>query len=81
MTTSTTTISQKGQIVLPKFIRDELGIKPADSFNVSLENNRIIVEKALDITDFYGAFSAKKVLTKSEIKNIYQKAVLAKHLK
>lgn len=38
-------IGKKGQITIPKIIRDEKGIKEKDKLIVKLENNNIIVKK------------------------------------
>ena len=71
----TTTISQKGQIVLPKIIRDKLKIKASDTLKVKLEDTKIIVEKASTIDDFYGFIEGKKAVNKKDIKDAFQKAI------
>jgi len=38
--------SSKGQIVIPKEIRDALGIRPGSILNIRLEDKRIILEPA-----------------------------------
>jgi len=38
--------SSKGQIVIPKEIRDALGIKPGSILNILVEGKRIILEPA-----------------------------------
>lgn len=38
----TTTIWPKGQIVIPKDIRDKLDLKPGDSMTVLLKNDKFI---------------------------------------
>ena len=44
---SITVIGERGQITIPKDIRDKEGLKPRDKIIVKIENNQIIVEKAL----------------------------------
>ena len=39
-------VSSKGQVVIPKEIRDKLGIKPGTILNVSIEGKRIVLEPA-----------------------------------
>lgn len=39
-------VSPKGQITLPKQLRDELHIEPKDIVVIALENGRIEIEKA-----------------------------------
>lgn len=41
-------VSSKGQVVIPKEIRDKLGIKPGTILNVSIEGKRIVLEPALE---------------------------------
>ena len=43
-----TKVSSKGQVVIPKEIRDKLGIKPGAILNVSIEGKKIILEPALE---------------------------------
>ena len=44
---SSTVVGERGQITIPKEIRDKEGIKAKDRVVVKTENNRIVVEKAL----------------------------------
>lgn len=43
---NTTTVSSKGQVVLPKPVRDALRIKPGATLGVRLEGTRVILETA-----------------------------------
>jgi AbrB family looped-hinge helix DNA binding protein len=45
--------SSKGQIVIPKEIRDKLGIKPGSVLNVSVEGKRIILEPSPEPPDVF----------------------------
>ena len=38
-------VSKKGQIVIPKIIRDKLGIKPGKYLLIDEKNGRIIIER------------------------------------
>ncbi|MBZ5645060.1 MAG: AbrB/MazE/SpoVT family DNA-binding domain-containing protein [Acidobacteriia bacterium] len=40
---STTTVSTKGQVVVPSSIRRKLGLQPGDSLEASLEGQRIVL--------------------------------------
>jgi len=66
-----TTISQKGQIVVPKDIRDKLNLKPSDSLKVTLGGKNIIVKPLTPLGEFIGMFSVKKPITKKDIKEAY----------
>ncbi len=76
----TTTISSKGQIVVPQAIRQQLGIQPSDTFVVSVQGTTIIVKKVATASNFSGKFPAKKVLSGQEIAKIVKTRVRTKHV-
>jgi AbrB family looped-hinge helix DNA binding protein len=41
-----TTVSEKGQITIPKELRDKLGIRPGQVLEMRAENGRLIATKA-----------------------------------
>jgi AbrB family looped-hinge helix DNA binding protein len=41
-----TTLTSKGQVTIPKEVRDELGLKPHDKIRFSLENGHAVLRKA-----------------------------------
>ena len=44
---SATVVGERGQITIPKAIREKEGLKTKDKVIVKIENNRIVVEKIL----------------------------------
>ncbi len=40
----TVTLSSKGQLVLPKPVRDALGLKPGQRLSITVEDRRIVIE-------------------------------------
>jgi len=44
---SLTTVGERGQITIPKIIREKKGIKSKDKVIVKVENGTIVLEKAL----------------------------------
>lgn len=46
MALPTTTVSSKAQIVLPAEIRRALGIRPGDRLEISVDGERIVLERA-----------------------------------
>ena len=66
-----TTISQKGQIVVPKEIRDKLKIKPADRLKVTIKEKNILIERLSPLDDVVGMFKVDKPITKKDIKTAY----------
>lgn len=74
-----TTVSSKGQIVLPKGIRDILGLEESDVMNVSMKKGRIILEPQTRVEDMLGFVKTKKVLTRTQMKKIIRQAVEKKY--
>ncbi|OGK35630.1 hypothetical protein A3A93_05220 [Candidatus Roizmanbacteria bacterium RIFCSPLOWO2_01_FULL_38_12] len=56
----TSTITQKGQITIPKKIREKLGIRKFDKIIISSEAEYVKVEPVKDILDLAGSFVPKK---------------------
>ena len=56
METQVITLAERGQIVIPKEARDALGLKPGAKLQISLEGNRLVVEKkvSLDLSRWVG---------------------------
>lgn len=53
--TEQTRLSTKGQIVIPKKIRDTLGIKPGSRLFISVESGNIVIKKTeKTVWDFVG---------------------------
>jgi antitoxin PrlF len=54
-----TTLTSKGQVTIPKEIRDELGLKPHDKIRFSLENGHVRLQKAyLSLEEIAGSIPA-----------------------
>jgi len=47
METQDITLAERGQIVIPKMARDALGLKPGSKLHISLDGNRLVIEKKL----------------------------------
>jgi len=45
-------VGPKGQIVLPKIVRDKLGIKPRSYVIADLKENELTLQRGLDIGEF-----------------------------
>jgi len=63
-----TKISSKGQIVIPKQVREKLEIKPGAFFHVRLEKNNIVLipMKKDPLDNLYGKFAGEKILAELE---------------
>jgi len=55
-----TTVTQKGQITIPKDFRDALGIKPYQKIKIEKAKGYLKVSPTVDIFDFAGRFKAPK---------------------
>jgi AbrB family looped-hinge helix DNA binding protein len=66
--TEVTTMSEKGQVVIPQSIRRELGIKPKTKFLVYGKGDTVIMKK-LELPDLKKEWSAIfKTMDKKELK-------------
>ena len=56
METQDITLAERGQIVIPKEARDAMGLKPGSKLQISLEGQRLVIEKkvALDLSRWIG---------------------------
>lgn len=58
-----TTVSEKGQITIPKAVRDQLGIRPGQELAVEMDRGRVVLSKRIgaSITDrVYGRLKLGK---------------------
>lgn len=57
-------VSSKGQVVIPKDVREKLGIKPGTVLNVRVERNRIVLEPTLEPPDVFVEFGRSENILK-----------------
>jgi AbrB family looped-hinge helix DNA binding protein len=70
---SITTITKKGQITIPKSIRDKLSIKDNDKLSVKLFKNKAIIEKIPSLLELESSVKTIKGRKKSNWKEIERK--------
>ncbi|PIR42742.1 hypothetical protein CO058_01400 [candidate division WWE3 bacterium CG_4_9_14_0_2_um_filter_35_11] len=75
------TMSSKGQIVIPKVIRDQLRISVSDTIVMTIQNNSIILKPSISTNEVFGIFKTKSPITKNNIKDIFRKSTLDKFSK
>jgi AbrB family looped-hinge helix DNA binding protein len=51
-------VGPKGQVVVPKTVRDELGIHPGDEVDVVAEGGEVRIRRAARFRDFLGCVPA-----------------------
>jgi len=76
-TTTTSTLTSKGQILIPKAYRDALGIKPRQSVNLKLKAKQVIIEPIITVEEMFGFLNAPPI-SRREQKQIVHQAVLEK---
>lgn len=57
METMDVTLAERGQIVIPKEVRDALGLKPGARLQLRIEGGRLVIEKKvqLDLSRWVGS--------------------------
>jgi len=70
-------IGEKGQIVIPKDIREYLGLDAGVNITFEVEDEKIILKKEEDaskiVEDFFNTPKIKKRISVKELKRIYEK--------
>lgn len=70
---SITTITKKGQITIPKAIRDKLAIKDNDKLSVRLVGDKAIIEKIPSLLELESSIKTVKSWKKLNWKEIERK--------
>jgi len=76
---TTSTVTTKGQITMPAYLRKELNIKPADKVVFNKEGSRVYVEKVEDVDSLFGSLANPKVkpLTISQMNKMVEKGMFS----
>ena len=74
----TSTLTQKGQVAIPKSIRDYFNLKPSDKVYFEVKDNNIVARRLSSIEEMRGIVKTNKILSKKEMKRIIREAVLEK---
>lgn len=62
------TLTTKGQIVIPYPIREALGLRVADKLSFEVEQDRIIAQPIISIDEALGMIKAGRYVSKKELK-------------
>ena len=71
-----TTLTQKGQVVIPKEIRDRFGLKTSDKLIFSVKDNEIVIKKAKTPEEVMGMLKTDIVATDEEINKAIEEGFL-----
>lgn len=78
----TKNVGPKGQIVIPKRIRDALGLKPGVDVNIELRGEEIVISKPKiegSYTEYYISTSSPKLKEPVDVKKIISEEVAQRH--
>ena len=74
------TLTTKGQIVIPYPVREILGLRVADKFFFEIERDRIIIQQIPSVDDAMGMIKTEKYISKKEFKQVVAKQVINKFI-
>jgi len=72
------TLTQKGQVAIPKSIRDYFHLKPSDKVHFEVKDDNIVARRLPTIEEMRGFVKTNKILSKREMKRAIREAVLEK---
>ena len=78
----TKNVGPKGQVVIPKRMRETLGLKPGVEVTLELRDQEIIIKKPAirgSYTEYFMSTSAPKLKKKINIKELIEDQVEEKH--
>lgn len=68
-----TTITTKGQVTIPKEIREELGLQPGDKVIFRKEGDNVVLKPASTLLDFRGSVKAERYISMAEAREIIKR--------
>lgn len=75
------TVTQKGQVVIPIALRRALRLSPSTRVSFELKNKAIIMKPALSIDEAYGMFKTNIKATQADYDKAIEEAVVEKFRK
>lgn len=70
----TTSVTQKGQITIPKDIRDKLKLEKYDTVMISQKDQSVVITKVKDILDLAGTIKLPKHLRNKDTRALFEKS-------
>ena len=59
-------VGQKGQVVIPKDLRDQLGLEPGDEVTFWREGDHVVVRRRADTPPLKGRFAGRRLADRLE---------------
>lgn len=75
------TITTRGQVVIPQLIREYFGLKSSDKLFFEVKDNKIIAQPIVSLNDAMGMIKTKIKLSKKEAKQTVKNYLIKKYKK
>ncbi|MBU1110933.1 AbrB/MazE/SpoVT family DNA-binding domain-containing protein [Patescibacteria group bacterium] len=72
------TLTQKGQVVIPKDIRDHFALKPSDKLSFRVLDAKIVAEPVDSTDEVFGMFGSAGGISKAKMKRVIREQTVAK---
>ena len=72
-------IYEKGQVVIPKFIRDMFGFKPGTEVGFKVEGKRVYIEKKYDVSAEFERLRSEANMSDAEIEKAIREVEQKRH--
>ena len=72
-------IYEKGQVVIPKFIRDMFGFKPGTEVGFKIEGQRVYLEKKYDVAAEFEAICKEGRMSDADIEKAIHEVEQKRH--
>ena len=79
--TAVTTMTKKGQVTVPLFIRQKFGLEPSQRILFTVEADRVFLKPAISFLDLGGAFRSKKPFNLKAMRKASKDYVTRRYLK
>jgi len=79
--TAVTTMTQKGQVTVPAFIREKLGLKASQKILFTMEGGHVCLRKAVSFLDLGGSLKTNKPFNIKAMKKASKEYVARRYLK
>lgn len=75
------TLTQKGQVVIPQPIRAMFNLKPASKLYFEVVDDKIIAHPLMSIDEAFGSIKSTKKFTEEDFKEAIASGIISKHVR